>query len=204
MSGTSEAPAFEKPSALVRFRIFPQLSVAEFKVCLCFAVIGGLVAGALGILHDLWTFSISPEYFTKVKFKAFWFADLGLGDRPFAGTIGFLAAGSAGFFVVWFLARRLSNGILHPGAIWKITAWFIFVAFCVGCAELLGFGYGIWRGPNAEYAAWQWAIEKYRVEDVWSFVRVAYIHNSAYLGGGIGLLLSLWRIQPRSPAETKP
>jgi hypothetical protein len=185
-----------------RIRLYPRISAAEFKACILIATVGGLVAGMFGVVHDLWTYSIGPEYFTKVKFNAFWFANLGLGNREFAGTIGFLAAGSAGFFVTWFLARRLNTGILKPGALRIVATSYLFIAFCVLLAEILGYGYGLWRGPKADYAAWYWAIEKYRVEDVWNFVRVAYIHNSAYLGGGIGLLLALWRMRP--PQEPRP
>jgi hypothetical protein len=201
MPASAEVTEIPKPSFLMRLRILPQLSAGEFIACLKCAACGGLFAGALGIVHDLWTFSIGPEYFTKVKFKAFWFADLGLGNRPFAATIGLLAAGSAGFFAAWFLARRLSKDILHPSGFRKVAANYAMVALCVALAEVLGYGYGIWRGPQAEYDAWQWAVEKYRVDDVWNFVRVAYIHNSAYLGGGLGLFVALWRMRPKSRPE---
>lgn len=185
-----------------RLRLYPRISAAEFKTCLLISVVGGLFSGALGVVHDLWTYSIGPEYFTKMKFNAFWFADFGLGNRAFAGTIGFLAVGSAGFFVSWFLARRLAKGVLKPGALRFVAKGYAFIAFCVILAEILGCGYGLWRGPDADYEAWHWAIDKYRVDDVWNFVRVAYIHNSAYLGGGLGLLLALWRMRP--PAEPQP
>lgn len=200
------APAKADDSRIVshfhRLRLYPRISFAEFRACLLVAAFGGLLAGVYGVGNDLWTYSIGPEYFTKVKFNAFWFTNLGLGNRAFAGTIGFFAAGSAGFFVSWFLARRLGKAILKPGAVRIVAKRYLFVALCVFFGEILGYGYGLWRGPDADYAAWYWAIEKYRVEDVWNFVRVAYIHNSAYLGGGIGLLLALWRI--RLPQEPKP
>lgn len=186
----------------LRLRLYPRISCAEFKACLLVAAVGGLFAGVFGVVHDLWTYSIGPEYFTKVKFNAFWFANLGLGNRALAGTIGFLAAGAAGLFVSWFLARRLGKDILKPGALRQVVKNYLFIALCVSFAEILGFGYGLWRGPDADYAAWYWAIEKYHVEDVWNFVRVAYIHNSAYLGGGAGLLLALWRMRP--PPEPNP
>ena len=64
-----------------------------------------MVAGIYGILHDQLTYSISHEYFTKLKFKQFEYADIGLGDRFFVGTIGFLATWLVGFFIGWFLSR---------------------------------------------------------------------------------------------------
>ena len=162
------APANTEHSRITSYfqwlRLYPRISAAEFKACILVALVGGLVAGVFGVVHDLWTYSIGPEYFTKVKFNAFWFANMGLGNRAFAGTIGFLAAGSAGFFVAWFLARRLNTGILKPGAQRIVAKRYLFIAFCVLLAEILGYGYGQWRGPKADYAAWYWAIEKYRVK----------------------------------------
>jgi hypothetical protein len=58
--------------------------------------------------------------------------------------------------------------------------------------------YGLWRGPNADYSQWQFALQKYRVSDVWSFMRVAYIHNAGYIGALIGLLSAYYAIRPRT------
>ena len=56
-----------------------------------FAVTGALIAGAYGILHDQITYTISPEYFTKLKFEQFHYANFGLPRRVFVGEVGFLA-----------------------------------------------------------------------------------------------------------------
>jgi hypothetical protein len=39
------------------------------------AVMGALIAGAYGILHDQISYTISPEYFTKLKFEQFHYAN---------------------------------------------------------------------------------------------------------------------------------
>ena len=55
------------------------------------SLVGALVGGIYGIVHDQVTYTISPEYFTKMKFNQFYYANYGFSDRIFAGTIGFLA-----------------------------------------------------------------------------------------------------------------
>ena len=192
-----------RSAAFFSSHLYPRISATEFKAYFAIASMGGFIAGVLGAFHDLWTYSIGPEYFTKVKFNSFWFANFGLGNRPFAATVGFLAAGCVGFFVAWFLARRFWRTQSPSNGSREIAIGFVFVFLCVIVAESLGYAYGIWRGPDADYAGWFWAIEKYHVKDVWSFVRVAYIHNSAYLGVGIGLTGALFMIRP-TPATLTP
>lgn len=66
---------------------------------------------------------------------------------------------------------------------------------------MLGFGYGVWRGPNADYSSWAWAVNELDITDTWAFVRVAYIHNASYLGGVIGLVVALVTIRPNRRDE---
>jgi hypothetical protein len=176
--------------------LVPHIPRGELAPLLGIALCGGLLGGIYGAIHDLVTYSISSEYFTKLKYHSFAFANLGLGNHAFAATIGFLASGVVGLFAAWFLARRLLPNQPRARAVRQILQGFTLVFSCVLAAESLGYAYGLWRGPNADYSAWLWAIEKYRIDDHWNFVRVAYIHNSAYLGAAIGLLLALWCIKP--------
>jgi hypothetical protein len=61
---------------------------------------------------------------------------------------------------------------------------------------LIGYAYGLWRGPDADYSSWKQAFQQLHIVDTWSFVRVAYIHNAGYLGGLTGLLVALALIRP--------
>jgi len=162
--------------------------------------VGTLVAGVYGMLHDQITFSISPEYFTKFKFEQFRWADLGLHERVFVAEIGVLATWWVGFFCGWFLARR------HIPEQSRVAAWRKIMLGCgiiVLCALLsagAGFGYGLWQGPDADYSSWRTMLDYLHVEDRWSFIRVAYIHNASYLGRLIGLILVLACVHPVRPA----
>ncbi len=42
---------------------------------------GALIAGLFGILHDEITFTLAPEYFTRMKFDQFRSADFGFSAR---------------------------------------------------------------------------------------------------------------------------
>jgi hypothetical protein len=83
------------------------------RIRILVAIIGGLIAGAYGIVHDQVTYTIAPEYFTKLKFHQFHYADFGLGNRIFAATIGFLATWWVGAIAAWLLARRLNPDRFH-------------------------------------------------------------------------------------------
>jgi hypothetical protein len=160
------------------------------------AIVGALLAGAYGILHDEITFSISPEYFTKLKFNQFDYADFGLGDRVFVATVGFLATWWVGFIAAWFLARRLIPNQLRSRAYCQLRSAFACV-FAVGLLfGTIGFIYGLWRGPNADYSYWAPAVDELGIADTWAFVRVAYIHNAGYFGALIGLIIALTLFRP--------
>lgn len=176
--------------------IIPRVALADVPHMLLIALVGGIIAGTYGILHDQITYSISPEYFTKLKFDQFRYADFGLGDRVFVSIIGFLATWWVGFIAAWFLARRLMPNQPRKHAHRQIRRGIIcIVAFGLAFGAA-GYGYGLLRGPDADYSSWAWAIAKLEVTNTWAFVRVAYIHNAGYLGGLIGLFIALAAIRP--------
>jgi hypothetical protein len=190
--------------AMLRYLI-PRIALRDLPPMLGAGLVGAFVAGSYGILHDQFTFSISPEYFTKFKFDQFRYADLGLGERIFVAEIGFLATWWVGFFCGWFLARRLIPGQPRIDAWRKITTGCAIILLCALLWAGLGFGYGFWSGPRADYSAWQAMLDHLDIEDQWSFIRVAHIHNASYLGGLIGLVLALLCVHPkRLPTNPTP
>ncbi len=153
-------------------------------------MVGALVAGVYGVVHDQITFSIGPEYFYKFKFQQFAYADFGLHDRIFAAEIGFLATWWVGMIVGWILAKRCLPGQDRPVASKQIIRGFCIVFAAGFLAAVGGYLYGLFQGPEADYSAWRRFLETRGVTDHWSFLRVAYIHNASYLGGLVGLLLT--------------
>ena len=178
--------------------LIPRIALSDLPPMFGMAVVGAIIAGIYGILHDQVTYSISPEYFTNLKFKQFQYADPGLGERVFVSCIGFLATWWVGFIIAWFLARRLIPNQDRAIAYRGIFTGFM-VVFSAGLlAGIAGYLYSSWLGTDSDYSAWQPAIDRFKITDTFAFVRVAYIHNASYLGGLVGLIVALIVIQPKA------
>ncbi|MEZ6093143.1 MAG: hypothetical protein R3C03_02735 [Pirellulaceae bacterium] len=163
------------------------------------------MGGIYGVAHDQITYSISPEYFTKLKFKQFAYADFGLGNRFFAGTIGFIATWWVGFAAAWFLARKHIPKIPRGVAIRQIFKSVLVVVLFAVIFAFGGFAYISRLGTQSDISWWSWAFRKYQIDDHWNFVRVAYIHNSGYVGAFVGLIFSLVvirRVQGQAKTQT--
>ena len=187
----------------MRAYLYPVIKRADFKPITILALLGGLLGGCYGVVHDLITFSISAEYFTKLKFHQFHYADLGLGDHLFAGTIGFFATWWVGLIAAWLLARRFVPNQPRPRAYRQVALGALSILLCGMLFGVAGYLYGLRREPDADYAAWEWALQRYNIDDRWSFVRVAYIHNGGYAGAVVGLLIALIAMQPiHDPGDT--
>ena len=185
--------------------LFPTIKPNLLPTMFGTALLGGLVGGVYGIGHDLCTYSISSEYFTRLKFNQFSFANVGLPPQLFAAEIGFIAVGAVGFIAGWFLARTALPVWPFAKALPRMLAGFGLIALS---ALLLGlFGYWLGLHHNGDYSYWQDICDALGVTDVPRFVRVAYIHNAGYLGGFVGLLLSIFllrraiRIEQRSDLQ---
>jgi hypothetical protein len=176
--------------------VLPRIPAADLPALVTFTVAGALIAGGYGVLHDQVTFRIGPEYFRNFKFHQFHYADPGFGEGVFVAVIGFLATWWVGAIGGWILARRILSTCSPRMAYRRISGGFVIVFAGAALGAFFGYVYGLWRGPDADYSAWQPVLEQYRVSDVWSFMRVAYIHNAGYIGGLVGLLLTYVVIRP--------
>jgi len=82
--------------------LYPKLRLDLLRRMLGYAVLGALIAGCYGVLHDQITYSISAEYFTRLKFLQFHYADFRFPARVFVAEIGFLATWWVGLIAGWF------------------------------------------------------------------------------------------------------
>jgi hypothetical protein len=176
----------------MRKYLYPNLSNAELLSVLKFAVIGAMVAGFYGVVHDQITYSISHEYFTKLKFNQFAYANFGLGDRVFVGTIGFLATWWVGLFAGWFLARWFTPRVPSVDLNRTVFKGFAIILFFGFSFALFAALYGMMIAPSRELEGWSSTLKFYGIVEKWPFVRVAYIHNGSYLGGLVGLIVSFF------------
>ena len=178
--------------------LVPRIALADLPPLFGMAFFGALIAGVYGILHDHITYSIGPEYFTKLKFDQFRYADFGFGERVFVSCIGFLATWWVGFIIAWFFSRRWIPNQPRSLAYLAILKGFAIVFACGLLAGICGYYYGIWRGRDSDYSAWLPIIRRLQITDTWAFVRVAYIHNASYLGALVGFIIALIAIRPKN------
>lgn len=169
--------------------LYPKIPGRQISIMLGMTLLGCVIAGAYGVLHDQVTYSISPEYFTRLKFDQFDYAEPANGsERVFAGRIGFLATWWVGGIVAWVFARV---GIMRekrvPPFREAITGFAIVFGMSL-LAAVCGFGWGIWREGTGHGGGWLGWMRSLGVENTADFMKVAYIHNSSYIGGVIGTI----------------
>lgn len=174
--------------SIVRFLV-PDLPAAEFRRMLLMAIAGALSAGIFGVVHDQVTFTISPEYFTRMKFDQFRHADFGFPPRILVATIGFLATWWVGLIASWFLARRIVPS--RPvGEAWHLMGKSLarMLGGTVACAFL-----GAFVGPwlLGDSGSWNESLGAMGVSDKAAFTCVAGIHTGAYLGAFVSWLVIL-------------
>jgi hypothetical protein len=166
----------------LRSFLYPNVSRHEVATALALAVAGTLIAGGFGILHDQVTYTISPEYFTRMKFDQFAAWDSGFPRRVFVSQIGFLASWWVGLIAAWFLARVAMPRFSQP--VKKVALAF---AVIVACAVVLGTIGGL-AGPvlYGSRDGWKESLDAMGVMNQRSFQRVAGIHLGSYAGAFIG------------------
>jgi hypothetical protein len=170
-----------------------------FVLLFLFAII---LAGLYGAIHDQISYTVSPEYFTKFKFRQFGFEGLHLPDRVRAGMVGFLASWWMGI-PIGFLVGVV--GFIHQGyrRMLKISLWSFAVViaftFLFGLCGLL-YGYFETRTINlANYQGWFIPDD---VVDLRRFLCAGYMHNAAYLGGTLAILVG-WIFHVVARIKTK-
>src|SRR5688572_3098175 len=101
--------------------LIPWFPLRQLPAMLAIAAAGAIVAGAYGVVHDQITYTISPEYFTNLKFEQFAWADLGWPRRVYVGQIGLLASWWVGLIGGWFFGRA-GAAELPPHIRWPLVA----------------------------------------------------------------------------------
>lgn len=157
---------------------------------------GTLIAGTFGIIHDQITYTISPEYFTRMKFDQFQAWDFGFPRRVFVAEIGFLATWWVGLIAAWFLSRIALRKFQNPG---KSVA--LAILAILGLVVLLGTAaYFTGLSLLADRPGWRESLDSIGVSDHPAFNRVAAIHFASYGGALIGWILAMaaFVIRPKS------
>jgi hypothetical protein len=149
-----------------------------------------LIASIYGAIHNQITFSISEEYFTKLKFNQFGLWDGAFGDNGFkkSAFVGVLATcwfGAIIGLVIGTLVIFVFNFKKKTKHILKSILLTLSIAILMG---IIGFIIGKLfindLGMDSDFIS--------SLNDSKSFAIAGSIHNFSYLGGIIGLAVSVF------------
>jgi hypothetical protein len=164
-------------------------NLKKFFTFVLIIAITPLIAGLYGILHDQFTYTISPAYYTKFKFYQFGLMDLGSqaifpNPRIEVSVVGFRATWWMGLPIGIILGLI---GLVHKNNRQMIRASMgaivvtLVVAFLTG---IIGLAYG--KLSLADTGVNWWLPEN--LIDTKNFISVGSMHNFSYLGGLTGLI----------------
>jgi hypothetical protein len=183
--------------------LYPKVAWQRIPLLAGVMLAGALIAGLYGAMHDQVTYSIGPEYFTKMKFFQFRWADLGFPPRVFVSEIGFLASWWVGLIAGWFVARMTVTEESINLALRRAAAAYAIIFGCTVAAAVTAYGLSRLRLAHASDPFWQEVGRQLQLTDPAAFFSVAYIHNGSYLGGALGTLVALFWLW-RTGKQCKP
>lgn len=182
---------------------YPRLTLRQFGWMFLFGLVGAVISGAYGILHDQVTYRIGPEYFTKFKIIQFYYLDQRAPMEWTVTKIGFLATWWVGFFAGWFMGRvtipheplgkAARRSALGAVLMLAISALFAAIAFRLAPAS----------PEDARLQNWSPMLADYDITDALGFIRAGYIHNASYLGGLTGLITVLVWLRLTRPGKSQ-
>jgi hypothetical protein len=168
---------------------YPKIKRSHLPLMAGISLLGGLLGGIYGALHDLITYSISDEYFTRLKFAQFSHIDMGSRPQVFAAQIGFIAAAAVGLAAGWFVARTAVPVWPARVAFRKSMSAFLLMIMTAASAGAAGDFIGLKTGFGG--MLWNDLCASLDVSDVPAFLRVALIHTAGYVGALAGLVLAI-------------
>ncbi len=177
--------------------LYPSFPIRRLPAMILIAALGTLVAGAYGVVHDQISYAISPEYFTKMKFRQFDWADVGLPPRAFASVVGFLGTWWVGLVAGWFAARAGLVDLPRTERWRCVPRCFGIVLVTAAIAGLIGALVGVALARSGDLGSWDEVRTELAVRDVPAFVIVAYLHGGGYIGAALGLVLAIVYVRRR-------
>lgn len=153
-------------------------------------LLGCLLAGIYGALHDQLSYTISPEYFTHFKFIQFHTDWAYAYPRIGASYIGFLASWWMGFIIaiilliISYMASERQTQYRHEV---KACLLVILASSVITLSGLALIIYFIGEQQLHYFYEWIWP----DVKNPLAFIHVGLMHNVSYLGGFIGLLTGI-------------
>lgn len=168
--------------------LYPKIELKHLRMMLGVSLCGGMLGGVYGSVHDQVTYSISPEYFTRLKFAQFHYLDFGFSDRVLVAEIGFVSAGAMGLLAGWFLSRialpKWDELVAVRKCLVDLCVVFLFAMLATPAGYVLG---------RVVFQDTEWLrsiCQSLGVVERADFIAVACIHYASYAGGLLGLVVA--------------
>ena len=171
--------------------LFPKFPFKQLPAMLRTALLGAVVAGCYGALHDQVSYSISPEYFTKFKLRQFSYVDFGWPPRVFAAEVGFMAAWWVGMAAGWFVARAGLAELPPPLRRRGTLCSFAILLIATPLGGVAGALIGLVISQSLDAQNLRLMQRWLGLEDIRAFIVVGYLHAGTYLGASVGLITAI-------------
>ena len=149
-----------------------------------------IIGGLYGILNDQLTYTISPEFYTKLKFYQFGLMEIG--NEPIFRNPRIEVA-EVGFMATWWIGLPIGLilgfvGLIHEDSkeMLRVTLRAIVVTAIVAFASgLVGLAYGKFHLAMRGVSGWL----PDNLIDKENFIAVGSMHDFSYFGGLIGVII---------------
>jgi hypothetical protein len=154
----------------------------KFIVLVLLVILGTLLSGIYGGLQDQIAYTVSPEFFTKLRFPNM-HIDLTIPHRWGAAIVGFKSTVDVGFILGGILSL---TGYIHtkPGNMFRYTIHSFFIALAFAFTfSLIGLGVG---GSDNDIPT------NTQIMDLPHFYAVERMINFSKIGGVAGMFLGIF------------
>jgi hypothetical protein len=161
----------------------------RISIIILLIVLASILGGLYGALYDQFTYTIYPEFFTKMRFSQMAISE-DTNYRWEVAKIGFKNTWPVGFGLGLFISVA---GLLHQDnkKMFFTTLQGFFIALFTGCL----FGLLALLHPESSVETIIEASAEIDVKDKASFNKVMSMNNYSYVGGVIGMFLGLgWQL----------
>lgn len=181
--------------------LFPTLSRKNLKRLVLPCLAGALLAMIYGVLNDQLTYTVSDEYFTKLKYKQFPYLQVSANHRLNVVLIGLMGSWWVGVACGWFIGRwHLLPGFCK-NLRQKIFRSYLIIFLTTLVFSISAYLIGFIHGESLALARITQIAEQLELIDPLAFARVSLIQTSVYAGVFIGLILSLILVKRDSQTE---
>lgn len=164
--------------------------IYKLLALLLIILLSPFIGGLYGIVHDQFTYTISPEYYTKFKFYQFGLWE----ERQYMEEGHRLNVAAVGFMATWWMGVPIgiiigALGLIQTNARRMLAVSFLALGIVIVLAMLTGLA-GLCVGYAFEDAAGWWLPENLIHKR--DFIAVGSMHNYSYLGGLAGLAAGIF------------